>query len=352
MKELVLNLLDTLKGWNSDMSTKKELPFSIIPFMYERISTKELLHSGIIAELLRPNGKHGYGDVFLQEFMRSIGIDPQAQDFSAVEVKTEVSTDESRRIDILIVWGNNAVIIENKLNNAVDRPDQLKDYLEDTENKGKNVLKVVYVPLFAWKRVQEYISAEVEYLYPQKLSAWLNACVARSPDAREVASPYIRLLDYMDQSNQNYMKAQELYDILKQEPERMNTVLNLAETIDSSEWTKFLFEQICDEVKNRLNESEFWHKSDGKTSEWLHIGGPEIHKYWVSVDIWDGRYHVLYYCYDEREKPRTEDIEKGNCGNYKGYYYYELSESYRIGDDGDFEKLIAKVVELLEKSKK
>lgn len=77
--------------------------------------------------------------------------------------------------------GNNAVIIENKLNNAVDRPDQLKDYLEDTENKGKNVLKVVYVPLFAWKRVQEYISAEVEYLYPQKLSAWLNACVARSP---------------------------------------------------------------------------------------------------------------------------------------------------------------------------
>lgn len=105
MKELVLNLLDTLKGWNSDMSTKKELPFSIIPFMYERISTKELLHSEIIAELLRPNGKHGYGDVFLQEFMRSIGIDPQAQDFSAVEVKTEVSTDESRRIDILIVWG-------------------------------------------------------------------------------------------------------------------------------------------------------------------------------------------------------------------------------------------------------
>ena len=335
------------------MSTKEEPPFSIIPFMYERISTKELLHSEIIAELLWPDGTHNCGDLFLREFMNRIGIDaPKLQDLSDVRVILESYTATGRRIDILIMWGNNAVIIENKLNNAFDQPNQLKDYWEDTENKGKNVLKVVYIPLFAWKRVQEHIPAEVVCLYPQNLSEWLGACARQSTAAHDVASPYIQLLDYMKLSNRNYMKAQELYAILKQDPELMNTALNLAATINSSEWTKFLFGQICDEVKNRLNEPEFWHKPDKNTSEWLHIGGPEIHKYWVSVDIWDGKYHVLYYCYDESEKPRIEDIEKENCGNYKGYYYYELLESYRIGDGGDFEKLIAKVVELLKKSKK
>lgn len=148
------------------------------------------------------------------------------------------------------------------------------------------------------------------------------------------------------------MKTQELYEILKQDPELMNTALNLAEMINGGEWTKFLFGQIYDEVKNRLNEPEFWHELDTNTSEWLYIGDPKTHKYWVSVEIWGGKYHLLYYCYDESAKPATEEIEKGNCGNYKGYYYYELSENYRIGDDGDFERLIDKVVELLKNSKK
>lgn len=351
MKERILNLLDTVKEWSSDMSTKEELPFSIIPFLYNRISTKELLHSEIIAELLRPDSKHGCGDIFLREFMHDIGIDPRQQDFSKVEVKTESYTATGRRIDILIIWDDNAVIVENKLNNAVDRLDQLKNYLGDTETKGKKVLKVVYMPLYAWKKTHEHLSADVAYMDPKKLSDWLKKC-AKSTVAHEATDPYIQLLDYMNQSNRNYMKAQELYEILKQDPELMNTALNLAETINSGEWTKFLFGQITKEVKKRLNEPEFRHKPDGNTSDWLYIGGPETHKYWVSVDIWGGKYHLLYYCYDESAKPATEEIEKGNCDNYKGYYYYELSENYRIGDDGDFEKLISKVVELLKKSKK
>lgn len=179
MKERVLNLLDTVKAWSSDMSTKEELPFSIIPFMYERISTKELLHSEIIAELLRPDGKHGCGDIFLRAFIHNIGIEPQQQNLSDVKVITESPTEENRRIDILIVWGDRAVIVENKLNNAVDQPDQLKDYLKDTEAKGKSVQKVVYIPLYAWKRSSENLPTEVAYLCPQQLSAWLNACAQK-----------------------------------------------------------------------------------------------------------------------------------------------------------------------------
>lgn len=350
MKEDILRLLELAKEWSSDMPNEKEQPFSIISRMYERISSKELLHSEIIAELLRPDGTHNCGDLFLQEFIRSIGIDPQAQDFSKVEIKTEATTDESRRIDILIVWGNNAVIIENKLNNAVDQPNQLKDYLKDTENKGKKVLKVVYIPLFAWKKVQEQISAEVAYLYPQDLSEWLKGCAAVNPDAREVASPYIQLLNYMNQSNRNYMKAQELYELLEQDSRLMAAALNIAETINNSEWKKFLRKQLLDKVKTKFNEPNLNHDILKKTSElWLWIGGDTEHKYWVSVDVCD-KYYLYLYFYDETTKPDSENVTWS--GQDSKYYFYQLSDTYRIGDKTDTEKLVSKVVELLEKSRK
>lgn len=351
MKEDILRLLELAKEWNSDRPAQSKQPFSIIPRMYERISTKELLHSEIIAELLRPDGAHKCGDIFLQKFMRSIGIDPQAQDFSKVELKTEAATDESRRIDILIVWGNNAVIIENKLNNAVDQPDQLKDYLKDTEHKGKKVLKMVYIPLFAWKRVQEYISADVVCLYPGELSEWLKDCAKRNSDAREVVSPYIQLLDYMNQSNQNYMKAQELYELLEQDSRLMAAALNIAETLNSGEWVTFLRTQLEDKVKARLNEPTMNKWFNNKESElWLWLGNDKKeHKYWVSVGMSDKYYLFLYY-YDEQAKPEGENIV--GSGQYDDYYYVQLSDTYPIGNKVETDNLVSKVIELLEKSRK
>lgn len=351
MKEDILRLLELAKEWNSDRPAQSKQPFSIIPWMYEQISSKELLHSGIIAELLRPDGAHDCGEIFLHEFMHTIGIEPKLQDFSDIKVITESPTVEGRRIDILIVWGNNAVIIENKLNNAVDQPNQLKDYLKDTENKGKKVLKVVYIPLFAWKKVQEQISAEVAYLYPRDLSEWLKGCAAVNPDAREVASPYIQLLNYMNQSNRNYMKAQELYELLEQDPKLMDAALNIANTLNSEEWVTFLCNQLGDKVKVRLNEPNLWAELQKKTQElWLWIGNSEEgHKYWVSVGMSD-KYYLYLYFYNEQTKPDGENITRS--GQQDRYYYYQLSNTYQIGDKTDTEKLVSKVVELLEKSRK
>lgn len=350
MKEDILRVLELAKGWNSDMPNEKEQPFSIIPYMYERISTKELLHSEIIAELLRPDGKHGCSDLFLREFMNRIGIeDPQHQDFSKVEVKTESYTAAGRRIDILIVWGNNAVIIENKLNNAADQPDQLKDYLKDTKNKGKTVQKIVYIPLYAGKKSPENVP-DVVYLCPQHLSKWLEACARKSQEALHVVSPYIQLLNYMNQSNRNYMKAQELYELLAQDPKLMDAALNIAETINNGEWKNFLRQQLLNKVTTRLNAQDFWHEFQTKTSElWLWLGSDKEHKYWVSVDVCDKYYLYLYY-YDEQTKPEGENIiGSGQSGQY---YYYLLSDTYRIGNEADTEALVSKVVELLKNSRK
>lgn len=351
MKESILKLLEAAKNWSSNMPDDERLPFSILHTMYNRISSKELLHSEIIAELLRPDGKHDCGDIFLQEFMSAIDIDPRQQDFSQVEVLSESPTDEGRRIDILIVWGDKAVIVENKLNNAVDQPNQLKDYLQDTKNKNKQVLKVVYIPLYAWRKTHENLSADVAYLDPQKLSCWLLACMEKSPGARDVALPYIQLLNYMNQSNRNYMKAQELYEILKQDPELTNTALNLVNTITIDNLKKILREQLLEKIKGQVNGDDIKHDILSTTSElWLKLLYAD-YKYWVSVDVRD-KYYIYLYFDNEAEKPEGEQIDKENCGHDNSGYYYQLSENYRIGDEAETDRLVARIVELLEKSRK
>ncbi len=352
MKENILKVLKAARGWSSDMPDNDMPPFSILQAMYNRISSKELLHSEIIAELLRPDGKHGCGDIFLREFMRAIGIDPQLQDFSQVEVVSESPTDDGRRIDILIVWGDKAVIVENKLNNAVDQPNQLKDYLKDTQNKNKQVLKVVYIPLYAWRKVHENLQADVAYLYPQDLSDyWLWPCVKKNTATHDVALPYIHLLNYMNQSNRNYMKAQELYDILKQDPELMTTALSLADIINNKDegLKHVLRKRLLDMIKARLEDKEILDSISKKTSElWLWY---DNYKYWVSIDVCD-KYYLYLYFDDETGKPEVEHINKEGCGHDGSGYYYQLSENYGIGDEAETERLVTKVVELLEKSKK
>ncbi len=342
--------MNTLRDWGSESDEDWSHSFSIIPLMYQYISSKELLHSEIIAELLQPKGKHGCGDIFLREFMRAIDVDHR-QDFSEIKIISESPTTTTRHIDILIVWGDNAVIVENKLNNAVDQPKQLKDYLEDSENKGKKVLKVVYIPIFAWRKTHECLSADIVYLYPQKLSDWLWACARKSKAAHDIALPYIQLLNYMNQSNRNYMKAEELYNILKQSPKLMDEAISLAALINNGAWSDFLRNRILETVKKRIGDNSFHNKILGRTEElWLWY---DNYEYKVSIDVvlYENKYCLFLYFDNETAKPDNGLTITAN-GKSGGEHWYQLSEHYRIGDDADYEKLIAKVVELLEKSRK
>ena len=119
------------------------------------VSTKEIVHSKIIATLLNPSGEHGLGMDFLLKFLKKIlikvpnistpnklnGFEP---DISDVKVFTEKTIRNSRRIDILlmaIIGGvKQAIIIENKLNDAVYQPNQLEDYRSEYSNYKTNVV--------------------------------------------------------------------------------------------------------------------------------------------------------------------------------------------------------------------
>ena len=89
--------------------------FNVIGLRTEEVR----LHSAFVAELLNPNGSHGMGSAFLQEFLGIVGLEADYV-ISANEVIVERSigtttTTTGGRIDIILEDGNHALIIENKI---------------------------------------------------------------------------------------------------------------------------------------------------------------------------------------------------------------------------------------------
>lgn len=118
---------------------------------------RETLHSDVLALILNPS-TDVLGDaarVCLRRFFRAVEaasagrvrivIDPGGPVF----VQKEVGNVTTGRIDVLIHDGSHAVIVENKMNNAVDQPDQLARYLRYCKTLPDGALVVdaiVYLP--------------------------------------------------------------------------------------------------------------------------------------------------------------------------------------------------------------
>jgi len=116
---------DILNETTKEMDRYLSTDFSF--FYY--INPDENLISNIIAELLKPNGKHGQGDLFLKEFLKIIKKQDEYDIKKYITIKREALTthiESDRRIDVLIKFTDSAVAIENKPGWG-EQEDQIKD---------------------------------------------------------------------------------------------------------------------------------------------------------------------------------------------------------------------------------
>lgn len=103
---------------------------------FEFFTSDENGLSAVLAFLLNPEEKHGQGDLLLNAFLKHMKLHSFLA-YDRVKITTEKTLNQSsRRHDIFIEaflgsklsW---TISIENKLHNAVDQKDQVKEYLED-----------------------------------------------------------------------------------------------------------------------------------------------------------------------------------------------------------------------------
>lgn len=135
---------------------------------------KENLHSDIISLILNPFtpgiGNFAYLQIFLEEIDTLFKTDLRYYFQSEESIKI---SREKGYIDILIHDGENGIIIENKINNAKDKPNQLCRYYNYAleEKKIKNILMVIYLPFENGKMppISDYkCEKSADYLYCKK----------------------------------------------------------------------------------------------------------------------------------------------------------------------------------------
>lgn len=127
---------------------KRKLPYHIN--LIDEITANENAHSRILMKLLSYSNESGY--IFLKSFVELIGIGNFCQ------VLDPNFTTNKDYIDGLVKEsGKYAIIIENKIHNAVDQPTQIETYIERLINQrfNKQQIYVVYLTRDGSKKISD-----------------------------------------------------------------------------------------------------------------------------------------------------------------------------------------------------
>lgn len=103
---------------------------------FKNLGLNENQHSNLLKKLLHPKGKHNQGDLFLKSFVEDVlKVDYKVD----LTVERDVKAGVKGFVDLMIYSNSNKYIIENKVFDAKDRPNQLYRYWRNHiyEKSGK-----------------------------------------------------------------------------------------------------------------------------------------------------------------------------------------------------------------------
>lgn len=189
------------------------------------LRTEEVrLHSAMIAELLNPNGSHGLSKLFLQAFLKRLGL-PSDYIKEAKGTITEryigpKTKTHGGRIDIIIEDGNHAIIIENKIY-AEDQENQLLRYYNYGKENFNDNFKLIYLTLEGDKADKKSLGGKdvtyKEISYIKDVSEWLEKCIEianEKPLAKAVIIQYRELIKQITNTDMDKQYEEELLDLM------------------------------------------------------------------------------------------------------------------------------------------
>lgn len=231
-------------------------------FRYARLDENAL--SSIFAEMLRPDGSHGQGPVFLQLFLEVLGLDTPSMP-RLVHVATESQANGQRRIDIVVRADDFVIAIENKPW-ACDQDNQLRDYaafVRSLPGVGEN-WRMVYLSnrkpedrsLRAHERkgmAEDGHLVEVDF---RQIAAWVDACAKEARALRirvfleELAKFIRRNINRELQMNE----AEEVKKVVLASPENIESTMALTQAMSGVRIE--LLRQLRDGIREQIRRSE------------------------------------------------------------------------------------------------
>lgn len=244
------------------------------PFQFLR--TDEMGLSKILAFLLDPTETHGQGDLFLNSFLKFIGkhqfLAYQKVNIYREKITKETTqetiqetTQENRRHDIFIeglldnkiAW---VISIENKLQGAVDREDQMNDYAIDLKNYVSESYFLIYLPIFnnnppeisiseeEWTKLMTKKKAMV--LSASMIIQWLDNTIIIAPAVKQFCNDFKKFLseDIMG----NTQNSNELIECLINNDKALFSALTVLETKETL--YEKLMTMLVEQLKIRFNQ--------------------------------------------------------------------------------------------------
>lgn len=309
------------------------------------LSTSELKHSAIIANLLDPQGSHGCGDVFLRAFFNRLPIDYPFKGEEEITSRTEVYAGEvtdstGGRIDILVSGKDYGLIIENKIY-AEDQDKQLVRY--DTYAKEQLAkYDLIYLTLYgstASKASRTTKAGQsVDYLpmsYANEVLAWLMQCARLAYDrsiVRESINQYIQTIKQLTYQDMNEEHINQIIELGVDNPEVVAILSSYRNSIAQRIREKYIFAPLreyaesnnweievkenCDDphirfVRDRWNGAILVSADCGKSNAnkgwWM--------KLWIGVDLKEEGASLLK-CFKENNEHYPYGYEYLNVPNW------------------------------------
>lgn len=289
------------------LNTKTGRNFNIFSIL--KLSTKELVHSAFIAELLNPNGTHGRKDRFLNLFLDQCQIDKKK--LSPTEfwnVKTEatigyidLSGETGGRIDVLLQSGNNKdfIIIENKIY-AQDQEKQLIRYRNRYPNST-----ILYLSLFNSEPDQisigDLMIKDRDYKvisYENEILKWLNRCAQETSDCHpihQIILQYILTVKILTNQAMSDQLKSELIDLTVKNPESIDAAKMIFECWPEIKRTILdrLLQEVTDKngISNELGMNVDYTKS-------IPLGDSES-GFWYFMPQWN---YCIYFYFEKDEE--------------------------------------------------
>ena len=189
--------------------------------IFQILSLKEIHHSKIIGKFIDPLSKHGYSNIFLKLFFKIV-LNDHIFEYSEIE-KWIITIEKLGRFDIRIRNRNNSkiIIIENKSNEADDKPNQLYRYWYNGIYKPQSILsksittygKILYLSPGYWKKPDlQTITRPTNFekdlpniipndiiklvVFSNEIVKWLSACLSIVEKNTELQYCIMQYLEY------------------------------------------------------------------------------------------------------------------------------------------------------------
>ena len=233
------------KEYSENKSNKSEVGFNVF-IITSDFYYRENFHSDIIKAFLDPKEKHNENSKYLHTFIELLNKVNNQSKIQKTDFKNSIVKREHHNIDLLITdtLSKKAIIIESKINNAVDRPRQLPEYAEIIK-KEFEIVAIVYLTLNSSKTLDKskwsdeekneinpilipITAYEIDSSKPNLYNDWIVPSIIKSDniDSSFLLRQYGNLIKYLNTNAMDTVTLEKFYNLSK-DNDNLNTAISI-----------------------------------------------------------------------------------------------------------------------------